>query len=376
MEVTSSAWRTVDCSLYGVSMAVGESVVERFNNISLTIPRLRRQGVGTLVVTSKRFVFLLPGPFQAYTCKLSSFIDVRPIPIPAFPDFLCLYVELADEYFTFQGKREDILHIQASMSECDITATLVMKTMRKVAPARPKKVIGAVGGPVGIAHVHGLAEERMRSDKEVVASIKSLNALKERAEILLRFAEDLRNSASGGKTMDALQRVCIAVGIESPVENVRGDAGLRQLATEFAEVIETVFKAGGTPPVLTKAEAYAIYLRARKANLLSPKDVDKAIQLIEQSKVYGIRVERLGTLQVVVPKGKSFVSGVLKRFKKMGKEAFYTPMSLAKEAKIPLTMAKLFLNRGVEYGVIAMDETISGVRYYKNRFDKFKLMKF
>ena len=175
--------------------------------------------------------------------------------IPAFPDFLCLYVELADEYFTFQGKREDILHIQASMSECDITATLVMKTMRKVAPARPKKVIGAVGGPVGIAHVHGLAEERMRSDKEVVASIKSLNALKERAEILLRFAEDLRNSASGGKTMDALQRVCIAVGIESPVENVRGDAGLRQLATEFAEVIETVFKAGGTPPVLTKAES-------------------------------------------------------------------------------------------------------------------------
>ena len=84
----------------------------------------------------------------------------------------------------------------------------------------------------------------------------------------------------------------------------------------------------------------------------------------------------MGTLQVVVPKGKSFVSGVLKRFKKMGKEAFYTPMSLAKEAKIPLTMAKLFLNRGVEYGVIAMDETISGVRYYKNRFDKFKLMKF
>lgn len=377
MERTESVWRRTECGVYGVPLAVGDEINSRFDNISLTIRRLRRQGVGTLVITNKRFVFMLPEVFEAWTCKLSSFETMEVLPIESCPGYCCLYIRRPDEYFTFQGRAEQIAAIQAQLATCDITVSVMARPTKAIkAPTRAPKVIAPRPTP-GMAGAAIQVEKKIERNRETVRSVKCLNDLKARAETLKRFAADLQRTVSSSKeaaaAKDTLNRVCLAVGIESPVD---AKAGTKEIALEFGQTMTKIFKHDKSISVLTKAEAYVHYIRARKSELLSPKDVDKAIELIRQSKLKGvaIKIENIGGVTVIMPGDKAYVSGVQKAFRKMKRHAFYTSLSLAKEFSLPTSIATMFLERSVENGDLVVDESMAGRRYYRNRFHKFDLM--
>jgi ribosomal protein S25 len=153
-----------------------------------------------------------------------------------------------------------------------------------------------------------------------------------------------------------------------------GDSSSAGLATEFAGYIAKYLEKRGVG-CLSLGECFAAFNRAKGSNWITPKDLQNALDVMgKQPSKYPVKIETLES-ETLVTSEKSCYNNVINAVTKTLKDdQFVTPIGLSGKYQVPIMVAKLYLDRAEKQGKMAKDDSLAGVRYYKNRFSSFRLI--
>ena len=379
--MNSSAWSTEKFDQFGFKLANGEVQSHRFPDFSLTIPAWRFGEVGTLVATNQRLIFLVYGHCVGYTFNLTSVAGFNSMSHPSFSDNSVAFLEVSTpsgERFSIQGGQAEIAQLLTVVS-----AVASSQVVQAGGRAR-KKIIGAPksnsmqvsDGPkiVGIGGIEQATHDSINKRQSAVTSaLQDIDTLKSGAQKLKEIAAEL-SKASDKETTSEMSKICLAIGIQDPVSKKSGGSQFaKDLAKEFATSMNGWMAKAGVS-ILAIPEAYAAYNRLRGNDLISPNDLREAVQIIERGG-FDIRVETIANLQVIVKKEASFDAVVKSLLDGMKDDSYITPMMIQTKSGLPNTIAKSYLLRAEQQGILARDESLAGLRYYKNIFSSFQPIK-
>mmetsp|Transcript_37776 Transcript_37776/g.84245 ORF Transcript_37776/g.84245 Transcript_37776/m.84245 type:complete len:668 (-) Transcript_37776:143-2146(-) len=249
----------------------------------------------------------------------------------------------------------------------------------------------------GFAGVSGLVrreqEKSSATTKSLDTAFQDLQALMTVAADMVQLAERFRGvmAQSGGnedELMDAeTQLELIAMGIASPV--TKESAGARyhmELSRQLSDFLEEPLrKAGG---MMTVADVYCLYNRARGTELVSPDDLLQAFKMFDQLKL-PVKLRTLPSGLTVVQSAAHTDEQVCSRIEQLlveqmrqqGEEGAVTagvvPLGpaitatdLAKALSITVTIAVEHLLTAELRGVLCRDDGPEGLRFYRNFFPK------
>ena len=197
--------------------------------------------------------------------------------------------------------------------------------------------------------------------------------MKNSAQELLKIAETLRAKNDSDSRND-LGQVLVALGVSDPVtRETAGKSFANELARQFATAMKPVLaKTGG---VLSVAEAYCLFNRALGTDYVSPNDLAEAIRQLKKREM-GVKIETIEGVTVVILSDKTYATilkDILSRFKD---NEFITPLLMSKKTQLPMTIARNYLLRAESEGVLCRDDSMAGLRFYKNMFKTFHLIEF
>ena len=370
----TSSWKQVECNSYGVSLIDQETQIMRYPECSLTIPRLKFGEIGTCVLTTKRLVFLLYGRTFAYSYEITNTKSIEPSQHPDFPDYGFLTITTkSNEIFSMQASKQLIFDIGPKLIGM---VTPSQSRVKKITTTKPPN-ISTINQTHGVAAIKQHVESDIKQkDDTLSASLQDITTLKSCAQDLISIASDL-SKMTDSESSSEMSQICLAIGLTNPVTKSKGsgDQYSIALANEFSTFMNSYL-----PRVkdgfLSVAEAYAAYNRARGNDFISPPDLQGALDYIESKGNFPIRVETIANIRIVVPASVSFAGVVDTFLSKLGPGDFATPMMMSKKTGLPTSIAKNYLIRAEMQGVLARDDSLAGLRYYKNRFDTFELIKF
>lgn len=357
-------------------MHLGETENGRFDDVSVYMRNLRRLEVGTLVLTNQRLILLIPNSYQAWVCKATIFPRIETMKYEGSDEKLCLRIKHGAEYFSIQGEARKMglirqcLNTVPTRSQMKRRPTIpIMAPPPKVPEKVPQAATHRVGG--GFGAIEEIVGEQIERNERQIKGIKSLNALKEDVEILRQLADVLAGLNQKAETTNMIQEISLALGIQSPVEANGSSSGTLAIAKEFDSFMTELFKKRREIQVVTVPEAYCFYVRARKSDMISPGDLEKALKCIGDGSMYNINIEKMGSMSIIMPKGKTFLNGAMREFRKLDRKSYLTVFSFAAKIGLPASIAKEFLKRAVDEGHLTVDETMSETRYYRNRWHKY-----
>jgi hypothetical protein len=371
-----SAWTAIDCSRSGVPLLhkKGETTdfAGRFDDISLTIPRLRLGTVGTIVVTVYRFVFLIPGSSQAYTCKRSLISANELLPYPGRDDFGLLLFELSQEgeHFSLQGTMTRIVDLHLSLANTPLIVTFMPAALKVI--SLPDAGAGQV--------VHGLAgRERLVAarNKKIEQALdkrflKDLASLQTHITILQGVADEL-SQYTDPWCRSAYREICNGLGMEvGPEEHDERD-GTAKLARYVNNLMVKFFGKEQNPSVILAPEAYACVVRSARTDFPSPVDFHKALKHIQRHhEKFRIKIQLLGKdTRFIMLGDRTFAEFKKRVVRNLGENDFVTVLSAAKELKLPRSIAQMYLEQCIADADLVQDKEITGTRYFRNRFVQF-----
>lgn len=373
------SWGVEKFDEFGFKLKEGEVEQQRFPNLSVTIPAMRFGEIGTLVATSTRLVFLVYGHCVGYTFNFSSIASFNSMTHPKFRDNSIAFLEFttpSEERFSIQGGQTVIAQLLAFISS--VAPAQVAQGTRE----RRKKVIGSrssVPAPsdtnmVGIGGIEQAAHDSINKRGSAVNSaLQDIDSLKSSAQKLKDIAAEL-SKTTDKETSSEMSKICLAIGIHDPVTKKSGGSQFaRDLAKEFASSMHKWMTKAGVS-IMATAEAYAAYNRLRGNDLISPHDLKEALQIIEKGG-FDVRVETIARMQVIVKKEASFDAIVKSQLDGLGEGGYITPMMIQTKSGLPNVIAKNYLLRAEQEGILARDESLAGLRFYKNIFPSFELIK-
>jgi len=142
------------------------------------------------------------------------------------------------------------------------------------------------------------------------------------------------------------------------------------LARQVASFIKP--RVQGQGGIMPLTDVYAMYNRARGMDIISPEDLLDAAKVMGGLGV-GLKLSTLGSLMVLQLEELNETSmarraeGWVSLWEKRGYK-FATPQVCAEEERVPLAVAAKHLELGVAMGLLALDTSIAGKRYYRNYF--------
>ena len=370
----SSSWKEIECTPNGVQLNSGEQIMSSFNNTSLTIPRIAFGKIGTLVLTNQRLVFLIYQSHIAYEFPLSKMgPNLSSHAYAGLENYAHFEFTSADgEDFSMQmkNKKATMLSSRLSIFITDPTKNLGVKTKFK------KKIISKASSSnlVGVAAVQAAVQNDISKQNTTLSnSLKDIESLKRAAQDLMVIAEELRKKNDQDSKND-LGEVLVALGISDPVtRETAGKSYATELARQFATAMKSVLtKTGG---VLSVAEAYCLFNRALGTNYVSPNDLAEALKHLNRRE-FGVKVETIEGVTVVILSDKQYKTVIKEILSKFGDDEFTTPLLISKKTQLPLTITRNYLLRAESEGVLCRDDSMAGLRFYKNRFDTFQLMEY
>ena len=305
-------------------------------------------------------------------------------------------------YFTVQGFQQYILQLSQMILPIQEASPSANKNMvKKVFTTNKNKKQENFGGMKEIIkNTENNAKQRADT---INAGIKDIESLKEAAQSLKEVARKLAEqvNTNDSEQVQSLDDIYLIIG-----DNDKGESSTRtnkkakkgkkghpgqfeiELAKDFSSVMATFFKKKGEISFVTPAEGFVIFNKTQlvKAggDLISPKDLMHALDVIEDSSEYPIRVESMeiihddgskSTNQIIVEKGKSFDS-IKERLSTLKDGEYVTAFSLSKQLKISEEIVQWYLGKALSNKLIAVDSSYAGDRYYKNMFSSFSPMKF
>ncbi|KAJ5067590.1 vacuolar protein-sorting-associated protein [Anaeramoeba ignava] len=216
-------------------------------------------------------------------------------------------------------------------------------------------------------------QERDSEKKLLTQAFTDLDALMKNAQKMVNIAEKFayalhKGETDGGKQeTDEFNSILIEIGMVDPVtKETSGDIYYDELSRQVASFLEKVLpKTGG---MISLADAYCLFNRARGTELISPDDLLKACQLFQKlGASMDLRKFDSGVI-VIQSKSNNDEANCKTIIHLIQKNGPISPFELAKKLKISINLAKEQLLNAESNLFLCRDETIEGLYFYENFF--------
>ena len=239
-----------------------------------------------------------------------------------------------------------------------------------------EKVTSGPAASRGIAGIERkLEQKRQEAGKDISTAFKDLNALMDKAQEMVTLINSFasRMELTKGSVVEdetiKLKSVLLSVGIANPVtKSSHGTTtGYHQeLARELSRFLLQVLPAENG--ILTLADLYCRFNRARGMELVSPDDLVNACTLFEGMGL-PVQLKKFdsGVLCVL---GSSHSEGeVVKRVGKLVDEhECLSAQELARYLSVSVLLAQEHLLLAERGGTLCRDDSVDGLKFYTNRF--------
>ncbi|XP_065842907.1 vacuolar protein-sorting-associated protein 36-like [Oscarella lobularis] len=228
-------------------------------------------------------------------------------------------------------------------------------------------------GIVGIER--NIAEKKRQTDKQLSQAFQDLDALMDKAKEMVtladRFAsklEEKKGSITEDETV-AFKAYLLSIGIANPVTREThgsGSAYHKELSKQLAQfLLKPLEECNG---VMTLADVYCRFNRARGMELLAPDDVFNACKMFESLRL-PIKLTKFESGVLVVQLASHSESAYIKETGRLVEErGSMTSEELARLANISIVLAKERLHLAEEKNVLCRDDSVEGLRFYPNLF--------
>eukprot|EP00761_Pharyngomonas_kirbyi_P005820 gb/GECH01005826.1/.p1 GENE.gb/GECH01005826.1/~~gb/GECH01005826.1/.p1 ORF type:complete len:402 (+),score=111.59 gb/GECH01005826.1/:1-1206(+) len=224
-------------------------------------------------------------------------------------------------------------------------------------------------------------EEDNQQQKALAEAFQDMSSLMDNARELVsmaeKFAEKEKSRNKSGETSKEEKKdeedfddLVMNMGIVSPV--TKATAGSKsnfyqELARQIADFIAEPLKRSGGMMLLT--DVYCLYNRVRGTDLISPDDLNKACELLNQLDLHmSLRQFDSGVsvLQSNDRSDKKIAENIVEMLE--GYESFITPVDLAQKYDISIVLAKEQLMTAERNMHLCRDETVEGIAFHRNFF--------
>lgn len=253
-----------------------------------------------------------------------------------------------------------------------------------------------------------IRDEHAKAAAEVSDAMSDLRSLSEHAKRLVLLAEDYAAKAASRATVKAgaasaaspgggsvspdddggsgyssgVSLLVRDLGIVNPVTRAAaGTLYLQEVARQLASFLRAPLdRVGG---MLSLADVYSLYNRARVTDLISPDDLVDAARLLEPLRL-GMHMHTFPSQLVVIRLDSFSPQGVAQRLLVLleercalsqpgrsgicGADTFLTSLDVAAAWKTPLHISLQLLLTAESQGALCRDDSIAGLRFFSNRF--------
>jgi hypothetical protein len=341
----------------------------RLTDVSLTARRAKLAEIGTLVLTNQRLVFLICGEPIAYCCDVSLLDSMIPEWYPRFPDFNVWRVRASDgECFSFQicaahsNSLQNAVNVLFSRFDRESVEVVII-------PPRPVSLPVRELSLIGLEKVKRVEDNALKEKQDGVADgLVDMKTMSNMINRLTEIADSLRRDC-GENAVSEMTEICLAIASDG----LKFDPSVG-ISEQFDRFVADYLKRRGVGGI-SLSECFAAFNRHLLTNWVTPKEFLGAVADISKDSKALIRIERIGHDQLVTSKESSYESVIESIKRTVNGEDFVTPIKIASQYKIPIVVARMYLSRGERRGILAVDDSIGGLRFYKNRFMSFSLMK-
>ena len=250
--------------------------------------------------------------------------------------------------------------------------SLLEKALNNKAWETKATVTGAVIGVSGL--MRRREEEQVKQQESLSDAFQSINQLMSKASEMAKLSETIMTQLRAKEQVtqaedDEFRTVVSNLGLTSIVtRDVAGGAYERELAKQLADVATKLMKLKRVD-IMTVTDLFCFYNRTRGTALCSPRDCIVAIQ--EHWPALGVPVTcRMFGRVLVVQSASHSDELVLTRIKETvvtGDDSI-TALRWAERNAIPLLIATEQLLQAEHNGLLARDESLRGVTFYRNMF--------
>lgn len=365
-----SSWKQVTCDQRGVPMLIDEIITKQYPNFSLTIPRIRYGEIGVLTLTNKRLIFNVYQNPIALEFDLSELGQFTTAAHPADANALAFskFKSASGEDFSMQALKFDLTDLAARLS-----------TSQSSSSGSSKRVVKKISTKSASREFRGIAAAKQieqndidQKNAQLSSSLADIQSLKESAQQLLNFAQELKRKGDSDSKSD-LDEVYAALGVTDSTIEKSGGQFSERLALRFATDISKVLEVKGG--VLSVAEAFCIFNRKLGTDYVSPNDLADAIKHL-QRRQYKVKVETIEGVTVVILANKTYQAVLTDILSKIDEGEYTTPLLMSKKTGLPMSIARNYLLHAEVDGVFCRDDSMAGLRFYKNNFKNFKPMSY
>ncbi|KAJ3222297.1 hypothetical protein HDU81_009996 [Chytriomyces hyalinus] len=250
--------------------------------------------------------------------------------------------------------------------------------------------ISSIGGGGISGIIKKVDQTNQVLDKTLSNAFQDLDALMSKASDMTKLAQSISarlaaasfSNTSGATSVDdpeliAFRSFLVDLGISSPVtKEMTGDAYTQELAKELSEFLGKVIKRYGGIIALT--DLYCIFNRARGVALISPQDLQKSVAQFEKMRL-PFRMRKFDSGLLVVHSSDysddAIATRILNHIQSAkvasGTEVWgegLTSLDVASREGVSIVLAKELLLITEKYGLICRDDSVEGIRFYRNSF--------
>ena len=217
----------------------------------------------------------------------------------------------------------------------------------------------------------GVSELGKQNEETLNAAFKDLDALMAYAKDMVALAQSISAKMSRDTPNDATnsqyQNMLVNLGVDDPVtKESAGDLYHLELSRQLADfTLPQLSKTGGIIPL---TDLYCMYNRARGVALISPKDLQKACKLFEKLSL-PVRLRVFESGLSVVQSADFNDSAVIDRIETYLKsELCISVLEFSRIEQMSPILAKEYLLLAEKKGSLCRDDSIEGLKFYRNRF--------
>lgn len=213
------------------------------------------------------------------------------------------------------------------------------------------------------------------SDVNLSIAFSDLDSLMNKASEMVKLAESVSNKlASKIETVDdQLERdfrsLVMEMGVSSAVtKEMTGSLFHIELARQLGDFCHRLLERRQTPMV-SLADVYCVYNRARGTNLVSPDEIYQAASLLSEMSM-PVKMQRLPSGLVVIQSRSQSDEAILKSICQLVPDETISidALDVSRAENLPLSIALMYLEKAEHTGFLCRDESPSGTHYYINKF--------
>ncbi|CAM9697269.1 unnamed protein product [Chrysoparadoxa australica] len=242
-----------------------------------------------------------------------------------------------------------------------------------------KDVVDKYAGQITGAGIAGILK-RQEMNRKVTSQIAQdafadMDSLIVKAKEVVAVIERYQSAAGEGESKDEndMQNVLMNIGLVAPV--TKGSSGTQYhqlLAHQLCDFLRNRGLLAHFGGMMTLTDAFAMFNRARGAELVSPQDLLAAAELLKVLGL-GMCLRSFDSGVLVIQLDSHNDSAVSQSLSALAEEAPLDTTRVSLKLNVSMSVATEHLRTAERLALLCRDESLQGLRFYKNIFDSFEL---